>query len=126
MSTGSLSTDWLPTSPEARWLESSIAHYSTLPASEWAALYRPKRGRRADRLKDGLEPIGDRLTGTGEEVAVAVAGDRNGAVPEVLFHLLHVPTVGNEDGSAGVAQIVEPEALWDDVFTVRLQGRLAG
>ena len=51
----------------------------------------------------GVESFSQRLPSTREQVAVPVRRNPDRTVAEVVFDLLHVATVGNEDGRARVA-----------------------
>jgi hypothetical protein len=54
----------------------------------------------------GVESVPQSLIRAREEVPVAVEGELNGGVPEPLLDFLRVGTLGDEEGCAGVAEIV--------------------
>src|SRR5262249_11038751 len=56
----------------------------------------------------GVERGGDGFVELGEEVAVAIEGDRDGAVAHADLDGLRVGAVGDGQGNARVAQVVEP------------------
>jgi hypothetical protein len=58
-----------------------------------------------------IERFGKLLASLGKQMAVAIARDTDGAVPEVLLHFLHVSPVVDQQRSAGVPKIVESQAI---------------
>ncbi len=64
---------------------------------------------RATGAVEVIEGFGTGFPGVGKEVPVAVRGDPDGRVPEMVLDLVHVVAPVDEPCSAGVAQVMKPE-----------------
>lgn len=62
------------------------------------------------RVCGGDERVGDARARFGEEVSVPIARHANRRVPEVRLHLFKVPSCGDEQCRARVAEVVKPDA----------------